>query len=146
LIANQRASIDEITVIQLIEDELIPLTLRRFPHTTINKDEIIERLRKGLTYVWKDLLGHIVGFVHLIINNQILWVDMIAVHRLKQGKGIGNKLIQHAISYGKSNMMKRVSLYVDDSNHKAIRLYQTLGFRSIQYQPLIYCYEMSRDL
>lgn len=106
----------------------------------------MQRLSVGITYVWKNRIGHIDGFIHIFNQGRILWVDMIAVRHQQQGKGIGHKLINHAILYGKATRMDALSLYVDKSNNKAIKFYKALGFRSIQYHPNIYCYELSKKL
>jgi ribosomal protein S18 acetylase RimI-like enzyme len=146
LISQRKPMFDDTIIIQLIKDELLPIALKRFPNTPFNKDELMQRLSMGTTYVWKERIGRIVGFIHLYIRDQIVWVDMIAVDHLQQGKGVGHKLINHALSFGKSNRMNRIALYVDKSNSKAIQFYKSLGFRSIQYHPHIYCYEFSREL
>ncbi|MEX2416492.1 MAG: GNAT family N-acetyltransferase [Paenibacillaceae bacterium] len=146
MIAKRRPTLDDTIILQLIKDELLPLAVKRFPDTLFNKDELMHRLSIGTTYVWKERIGRIAGFVHLFIQDQIVWVDMIAVHRLQQGKGIGHKLINQAVNFGKSNRMNAISLYVDKSNRKAIQFYKSLGFRSIQYHPHIFCYELSRAL
>ncbi len=146
MISKRKPTIDDSKIIQLIRDELLPLAIRRFPNTQFHRDELMQRLSIGTTYVWKDRVGHIVGFIHLFIQNQMLWLDMIAVHKRQQGKGIGHKLVQHAILYGKATRLDAISLYVDKSNNKAIKFYKALGFRSIQYHPHIYCYEFSKRL
>ena len=106
----------------------------------------MQRLSIGMTYVWRNRIGHIVGFIHILTQDRILWVDMIAVKHQQKGKGIGRKLVQHALLYGKATRMDDISLYVDKSNNKAIKFYKALGFRSIQYHPNIHCYEFSKKL
>lgn len=146
MIAKRKLTQDDTIILQLIKDELLPLAVKRFPDTLFNKDELLHRLSIGTTYVWKERMGRIAGFIHLFTQDQIVWVDMIAVQHLQQGKGIGHKLINQAVIFGKAYRMNAISLYVDKSNRKAIQFYKSLGFRSIQYHPHIYCYELSREL
>lgn len=58
----------------------------------------------------------------------ILWLREIAVRPEYQGKGIGRKLIQQAIQYGKERGAKRAFLMADDCNQNAISLYKSEGF------------------
>jgi ribosomal protein S18 acetylase RimI-like enzyme len=146
LIAKRKPAQDDTMIIQLIKDELLPLAQLRFPDTLFNKEEFLQRLNNGTTYVWNERAGRIIGFIHLFEKDQLVWLDMIAVHRHQQGRGIGRKLVQHALNYGKAFRMNAISLYVDKSNRKAIQFYKSLGFRSIQYHPHIYCYELTKSL
>lgn len=146
MIAKRKSTQDDTIIIQLIKDELLPLALLRFPDTLFNKEEFLLRLSNGTTYVWKERAGRIIGFIHLFVQDQMVWLDMIAVHRHQQGRGVGRKLVQHALNFGKAYRMDAISLYVDKSNRKALQFYKSLGFRSIQYHPHIYCYELSRAL
>jgi ribosomal protein S18 acetylase RimI-like enzyme len=146
LIAKRKPEQDDTMIIQLIKDELLPLALLRFPDTRFSKEDFLQRLSIGTTYIWKERASRITGFIHLFVQDQTVWLDMIAVHRKQQGKGIGHKLLQHALNFGKAHRMNAISLYVDKSNRRAIRFYKLLGFQSIQYHPHIYCYEFSKSL
>jgi ribosomal protein S18 acetylase RimI-like enzyme len=146
LIVKRDPNRDDTFLFKLIKDELLPLALIRFPDTVFNNDEFLHRLSNGTTYVWKGRAGRIIGFVHLFLQDEKVWLDMIAVQRHQQGKGIGKKLVQHAIIVGKAFRLNEISLYVDKSNRKAIRFYKKLGFRSVQYHSHIYCYELTKSL
>ena len=52
----------------------------------------------------------------------------IAVHRDFRGRGIGSKLMQAALDWAQSTLVRRVELSVFARNEGAIRLYQRFGF------------------
>lgn len=77
----------------------------------------------------------IVGVVFVAIygdrseKGPVLWLREIAVKRDFQGRGIGQKLMKHALYYGNQHGAKRSFLAADDLNVGAIHLYTSLGYR-----------------
>lgn len=58
----------------------------------------------------------------------ILWVRELAVTPRYQGKGIGRRLLNQALSYGVSHGAKRAFLMADECNYNAKKLYESIGF------------------
>ena len=56
------------------------------------------------------------------------YLDSLAVCSDFRGKGIGTALLRHAMEAG-TDMGLKVTLAVDPVNHRARRLYESLGFR-----------------
>ena len=52
----------------------------------------------------------------------------IAVHRDYRGQGIGSQLMQAALDWAQSTLVRRVELSVFARNQDAIRLYERFGF------------------
>lgn len=83
-----------------------------------------------LVATWDD---HIVGQLTLeggrrrnVRHNAVLG---ITVAREWRGKGVGHKLIDHAIRWARqSGVVTRIELHVFARNNGAIRLYQSFGF------------------
>lgn len=57
-----------------------------------------------------------------------MWLREISVSPEEHNKGIGRKLINHALYYAKQDGAVRSSLLADDLNVSAIHLYQKLGY------------------
>lgn len=58
-----------------------------------------------------------------------LYIGGIAVHSNYRGQGIGTKLIERVEEYGLKNGYNHLTLEVVDTNPKAHKLYQRLGFK-----------------
>ena len=88
----------------------------------------------------KDLIsvyGVIVGIMKvislLILNHKTeseeIYIDSIAVSDSARGKGIGTKLVDTIIRFAVEEGYKTVSLQVIDTNTKAKKLYENIGFK-----------------
>ncbi len=56
------------------------------------------------------------------------YIDSIAVAPIARGKGIGTKLLHHAITHAQENHFNQVGLLVDLANPNARKLYERIGF------------------
>ena len=146
LIAKRKSRNDDYEIRQLIIKELLPISHQRFSHEQLSIEDIMGRLHKGSTYVLKRLNGTVIGFMHLITKNRKLWLDMIAIHRDHQGGGRGKQLMMKAIYEARARNLDMISLFVDESNHKAIKFYKSFGFQPVQYHPNLYCYEYTKQI
>ncbi|RKX78531.1 MAG: hypothetical protein DRP87_06100 [Spirochaetes bacterium] len=60
-------------------------------------------------------------------------IDSVAVDSELRGKGIGTTLIEEAISLAKKMGFRSIRLEVIDSNERAKKLYERLGFKTAKY-------------
>lgn len=67
-----------------------------------------------------------------------VFIDVLAVSADERGKGIGSKLIHSAIDYARSNGFYRITLTVTETNHKAKRLYERIGFKATRDRSIPY--------
>lgn len=59
----------------------------------------------------------------------VLWIREIAVSPTYQSKGIGHELLAFAINWGIDNGAKRSFLACDADNTKAIKIYESFGYK-----------------
>jgi len=57
-----------------------------------------------------------------------LYIEGIAVADFARGKGVGTKLLDEIMILAKSQGFERVTLQVINTNHRALQLYERLGF------------------
>jgi hypothetical protein len=66
--------------------------------------------------------------VAIYSNGTILWIREMAVDPIYQNKGIGKKLVEQAICYGRNKGAKKAFLAVDIKNERAINIYKKYNF------------------
>ncbi|WP_409524970.1 alpha/beta fold hydrolase [Nitrincola sp. MINF-07-Sa-05] len=76
---------------------------------------------------YQDTNGHILGFIGVSGNR----IEMLFISPESRGKGIGRRLLQHAISD-----MGATILDVNEQNPQALEFYLKMGFRIIGRSPL----------
>lgn len=81
--------------------------------------------------------GEIIGYVGLWINDDIGQIVNFLVKPTKQGQGLGNQWMQFVMDYFKQHQVHIISLEVRETNEKAIRLYESFGFKK-SYKRLKY--------
>jgi len=64
------------------------------------------------------------------------YIDVLAVKSLYQGKGIGSRLLEHAIQEFCVEQHKTLGLLVDEINPNAKKLYLKCGFKKVGEKPL----------
>ena len=65
----------------------------------------------------------IVGYIYVIINNNIAKIDALYVEEAYRNKKIATKLIENFINYSKDNNIKEITINVLENNVKAKNLY-----------------------
>ena len=108
------------------------LTRHFFPYTGFTFKTIEERLAKKNIFYFVALRGgSTVGFVDVEIqddgNAKLLG---LAVLKELQGKGIGKKLLEHALVFAKVKNCPKLFLLVAEDNALARALYEKHGFAS----------------
>jgi GNAT superfamily N-acetyltransferase len=101
---------------------------------------LIESPNTGAIYIAKNASGKVVGMVsaQLVISTAqgaaSAWVEDMVIDETYRGKGIGKKLLQHALDWAKIKGATRAQLLVDLSNTEALGYYQHLQWESTQLQ------------
>lgn len=74
----------------------------------------------------------IIGTLSLVLydipSGQKVWIEDVVVDNAIRGKGIGRKLVQHAIDCAKAMGVKKVDLTTSFDRVAANALYQEMGF------------------
>lgn len=58
-------------------------------------------MKAGFTYVISKDNRSLIGFILLFIKQETLWIEMLAVERKHQSKGLGSILLSKAQRYSK---------------------------------------------
>jgi ribosomal protein S18 acetylase RimI-like enzyme len=89
-----------------------------------------EWMAENSIIIVNDDKNNIIGFccVAVYSNGTNLWIRELAVDPEYQGQGIGKKLVEQAICYGKNNGATKGFLAVDVQNEKAINIYKKYNF------------------
>lgn len=101
-------------------------------HETQDKIQDFLRMNKGLWLVALNQRQEIVGEVDILIKNltRIKHVGLLSIGVLKayQGLGLGSALLNSALMWAQSHGLKRVELFVFESNKAGLGLYKKHGF------------------
>jgi RimJ/RimL family protein N-acetyltransferase len=73
-------------------------------------------------------VGYITG--HLDQTNRVGQIGLIAVADRVHGRGIGQKLVMHGITYFAQNAMRQARVVTQARNYPSQRLYQRCGFKT----------------
>lgn len=71
------------------------------------------------------------GYILIYVKAGECHILNICVRTEHRGKGLGKKLLQHALKYARKKKADIVLLEVRPTNIKALKLYQHLGFNEI---------------
>ena len=92
-------------------------------------DKINSYIKKSKIFICKDN-SKIIGIIVLINKGQnSVEIINISVDNEYQNKGIGTKLINHAIKYASENNYKEIEIGTANSSFAQLYLYQKCGFR-----------------
>lgn len=146
MIYIRNPKVDDLIILQLIEQELLPIARKTFPDLKLDQKGLIERLNQGRTYVIRNRLLKTIGFVHAFIKKQSIWIDMLALDRKYRNKGLGQRLLQRAEQYAKFKLCTESHLYVDQLNIKAQIFYQKHDYEPIRYVQHLHCYLYTKSI
>ncbi len=102
---------------------------------------IIEAPDRGRIFLAR-LGGEVVGMVSLLFTVSTAegaaacWLEDMVIRPEQRGKGLGARLLQHAVAYAQVNGFARITLLTDRINDRAIRFYEQHGFRRSEMIPL----------
>jgi ribosomal protein S18 acetylase RimI-like enzyme len=146
MIRRRNRKLDDRAIHRMVVDELIPYTGVDVPMKDTTLRAISQRLNRRRTYVMTCSGVKPCGFVSFGVKSQRLLIDMIAMSRGNQGKGLGRRLLSAAERYGKRRRCKEAVLFVDGSNEGAQRFYDREGYEVTEYLPEIQCYRLAKRL
>ncbi len=95
--------------------------------------DFISPVKANRLYEEKSLLcaydssGNIQGSLETTISGRNAWVAHLVVDSAYRGKGVANKLMDMFVTYAMSHECKRLMLWVNHENNKAVSLYRKYG-------------------
>ena len=93
-----------------------------------SEEKIKTYLNKSICAV-ANLDGESIGaYVLLFLSKTVAEIKNIAVAEKFQGRGIGKKLLQHAIDYCRDHSIRQLKIATGNSSIGQIALYQQMGF------------------
>ena len=93
--------------------------------------DILSKNDLYLFKVLKDTQGAIIGYVVLLITDDVGELHKITISESHQGQGLGRWALEEIIKELEQKNIKEIILEVLNSNIKAIALYNSLGFNQI---------------
>ncbi|MCT4631384.1 MAG: GNAT family N-acetyltransferase [Firmicutes bacterium] len=129
IIAVEKSKEDKSMVIKFNEVELDRQYIKEWKSDNDSISFFQSIIDEGFSFgVFKDnvLIGILLSSYHGWNNS--LWIENIRVSEKAMGEGIGRKLIDRLISYGKSKKIRILGLEVQSTNYPAIKFYEKCGF------------------
>ena len=80
--------------------------------------------------------GRAVGYVTTRLNHvsKLGWIPNLAVDQQYQGKGLGRKLLEHALEFFRRSGMQAAKIETLEQNPIGQKLYPSLGFKEVARQ------------
>ena len=134
---------------RLVREEVLPYAQQSSPGLRVTPDELRLRLRRSAVLVavrgasGRRRGGAVIGFVAVIaapgdrvradvgdveLKGGDAWIDLIAVARSMQAKGVGSRLIKTAESLAERRGAGRAWVIVDAVNRRAMAFYGRHGY------------------
>ncbi|MDI4647174.1 GNAT family N-acetyltransferase [Cohnella hashimotonis] len=132
-------------IVRIVTRELIPISPHPQPGGRKLRKDMKARLAQGSTLIASEG-SKVRAFLHLIIQHDTLFVDLLAVDRSCQGKGYGSRLMNGAERHARNLGCLRARLYVDEGNEAGTRFYRRLGYSVVARHEAMKCYEMYKWL
>lgn len=82
--------------------------------------------------------GRVVAFCNYWLVRDEVHILNIATHPDERRKGHASRLLAHVIEFARRHRCRYVTLEVRRSNHGAIKLYRSFGFRPVGIRPNYY--------
>jgi GNAT superfamily N-acetyltransferase len=64
------------------------------------------------------------------------WLEDMVIRPDHRGRGLGTRLLQHAVAYARSHGFTRITLLTDRINERTIRFYERNGFQPSEMVPM----------
>jgi len=98
--------------------------------------------RVGKLFVARDANASVIGMVSLLFTvstatgGRAAWLEDLVVLPSMRSKGVGTRLLEHAIAWARRHDIKRITLLTDADNEPAQSLYLREGFRRSHMVPM----------
>jgi N-acetylglutamate synthase-like GNAT family acetyltransferase len=102
--------------------------------TAITSEQVANRIIEGPIWVAISS-GNVVGTVSVVIRKDSLYIRGMAVRPTARGRRIGELLMAEVEKFSRSEGFRRLFLSTTPFLHRAIRLYERLGFQRIDESP-----------
>ncbi len=130
---------DSKTIVALKDDVAVGFSGLQHCGKSFIEDNAHEMVRVfGLASFKVMLIRSMFVFKRMGIDNNELLLEALAVSAKERNKGIGQKLLQFTIDYAKSKKFSHLKLDVINTNPKAKRLYERIGFVESKVQKIPY--------
>jgi ribosomal protein S18 acetylase RimI-like enzyme len=91
-------------------------------------DDYAEKLRESDVFVAVDD-GEIIGLIVLLLAEDHLLIENVAIDPERQGEGVGRALMAHAETYASDRRIPELRLYTNAAMTENLTLYPRLGYR-----------------
>ena len=112
----------------IITEEQATYMIEKFQSFPVIKNAINQ---EQYTYFGAYENDQMVGYCGVQIQNKRLFLSKLYLLDSSRGKGIGLRLLNHAIQFGKDHKMDTIYLTVNKQNEHGISIYQRSGFKTI---------------
>ncbi len=120
------------------QGDILEIEMSSFP-TPWSPNAFRDEIKNPISYLW-GLITHeeLVGYICFRMFIAEIHLMNIAVHRMRQGEGLGHYLLAKMIELGIEKAVDTAWLEVRPSNLVARILYQKIGFQEIGRRPRYY--------
>ncbi len=108
--------------------------------TPWSEDSFISELlyNQLASYFVLEYKGHVIAYGGLWVIAGEGHITNIAVHPGCRGKGLGRLLVANMLASGEAKGCEKFTLEVRPANTPALRLYESMGFKSVGIRPKYY--------
>lgn len=135
MIRSRIPHLDDARLFRMIQKRLLPYARQARPDVVFKRSDILERWRQCRVFVAIQAEEKVAGFISCRMDGSTLEIDMLAVAKNAEGRGLGKALISTAERYGLRKGADAVRLLVDEPNIHAQRFYMRQGFMYEDYLP-----------
>ena len=81
--------------------------------------------------------GTLVGVIELVVRDDRLWIENVAIRPAAQGQGLGRRLLQHAEAEAAARGLPQVGLLTNERYASNIAMYERYGYRETHREPYL---------
>lgn len=147
MIRPRNPKTDDAALYRLVLQRLVPIARKARPAIDVRRRTIMKRLCANKVLVLaQDRARKPYGFISFQVRDDLMMIDMLAVHAKQQNKGFGSKLMEAAESYARREGVRVMRLAVDEPNEHAQHFYVRKGYYVAWYLPDQHLYVMEKAL
>lgn len=79
--------------------------------------------------------GRVVGAIDLVVRDDHLWVDNVAIEPDRQGRGHGRRLLAHAEDRARAHGLETMGLLTNERYVANVAMYQRYGYQETHREP-----------